>query len=270
MTALVIGEAAAILLLGLLVAGLLRSHAEILRALHQLGVGPAADAADAADAAAGDRSVAVTVAPPAATQRRAAADITGTTPESEAVSIGIVGASEDTVLAFLSSGCHSCQHFWDTIGDGDAPGLPAGARVVIVTKDPADESLSKVRALATGRGPVVMSTAAWVAYEVPVAPYFLYVHGASGRVLGEGAAGRWEQVMSLLGQAIDDAGLAPAADDGTRVRRAARRNWLRRADAEREARVDADLEGAGIRPGDPSLYPTAADPPARTHPGNGR
>ena len=169
----------------------------------------------------------------------------------------IVGAAEDTVLAFLSSGCHSCQHFWDTIGDGDAPGLPAGARVVIVTKDPADESLSKVRALATGRGPVVMSTAAWVAYEVPVAPYFLYVHGASGRVLGEGAAGRWEQVMSLLGQAIDDAGLAPAADDGTRARRAARRNWLRRADAEREARVDADLEGAGIRPGDPSLHPPA-------------
>ena len=39
MTVLVVAEAAAILLLGLLVAGLLRSHAEILRRLHELGAG---------------------------------------------------------------------------------------------------------------------------------------------------------------------------------------------------------------------------------------
>ena len=39
MTGLVIAEAVAIALLGLLVAGLLRSHAEILRALHELGAG---------------------------------------------------------------------------------------------------------------------------------------------------------------------------------------------------------------------------------------
>ena len=36
MTALVVAETAVLLLLGLLVAGLLRSHAEILRALHEL------------------------------------------------------------------------------------------------------------------------------------------------------------------------------------------------------------------------------------------
>jgi len=39
MTTLVVAEAVAIGLLGLLVAGLLRSHAEILRRLHQLGAG---------------------------------------------------------------------------------------------------------------------------------------------------------------------------------------------------------------------------------------
>jgi len=39
MTALVVVEALAIVMLGILVAGLLRSHAEILRSLHQLGVG---------------------------------------------------------------------------------------------------------------------------------------------------------------------------------------------------------------------------------------
>jgi hypothetical protein len=37
MLALVIGEGAVLLFLALLVAGLLRSHAEILRALHDLG-----------------------------------------------------------------------------------------------------------------------------------------------------------------------------------------------------------------------------------------
>ena len=39
MTALIIAEAAVIVLLGLLVAGLLRSHAEILRKLDSLGAG---------------------------------------------------------------------------------------------------------------------------------------------------------------------------------------------------------------------------------------
>src|SRR5206468_11279377 len=44
MLAVVIAEAAAIFLLGLLVAGLLRSHAEILRALHDLGAAADPDA----------------------------------------------------------------------------------------------------------------------------------------------------------------------------------------------------------------------------------
>ena len=41
MTALLVVEAAAIVLLGLLVVGLLKSHAEILRQLHDLGAGRA-------------------------------------------------------------------------------------------------------------------------------------------------------------------------------------------------------------------------------------
>ena len=39
MTALIVVEAAAIVLLGVLVVGLLKSHAEILRQLHDLGAG---------------------------------------------------------------------------------------------------------------------------------------------------------------------------------------------------------------------------------------
>ncbi|MCA1713355.1 MAG: hypothetical protein LC789_17635 [Actinobacteria bacterium] len=43
MTALVVGLALAVLVLGVLVAGLLRSHAEILKTLHELGAGPELD-----------------------------------------------------------------------------------------------------------------------------------------------------------------------------------------------------------------------------------
>ena len=43
-----------------------------------------------------------------------------------------------------------------------------------------------------GRGrdavPVVMSTEAWERYDVPYAPYFVYVSGPAGRVVGEGVA----------------------------------------------------------------------------------
>ena len=46
MTALVVALAVAVVLLAVLVAGLLRSHAEILRALHELGAGLELDRAD--------------------------------------------------------------------------------------------------------------------------------------------------------------------------------------------------------------------------------
>ena len=62
MLALVIVSTFVVLLLGILVAGLLRSHADILRSLHELGVGvgdPAAAGAAAPVAAP------VTLAPPA-------------------------------------------------------------------------------------------------------------------------------------------------------------------------------------------------------------
>ena len=54
MVALVIVSTFVVLVLGILVAGLLRSHADILRSLHELGVGvgdPAASTASAAAAA---------------------------------------------------------------------------------------------------------------------------------------------------------------------------------------------------------------------------
>jgi hypothetical protein len=242
-------------LLAVLVAGLLRSHAEILRALHDLGVDldPRAEA-----------GISTSIGSPAVRSRdvprrpsRDATDIAGVTPDHDAVSIAVVGAQQLSLLAFLSSGCGTCFEFWDAFSADDAVVVPGDARLVIVTKDPSDESVSGIRRLAPPQFPVVMSTAAWEAYDVPVAPFFVLVDGQSGAVVGEGAASNWEQVVSLLQNALGDAGLLDRrgrVKSGTRPRT--------RTDAEREARVDRDLLAAGIAPGDPRLYtlPTVPDP----------
>jgi hypothetical protein len=193
-------EAVAIVLLGLLVAGLLRSHAEILRSLHRLGagVGDAPDGVPAANLA----------APALAAPAQAASDLAGTSPVGEVVRLGVVGTRHDTLLAFLSSGCHTCAGFWEALGSGSHLAVPPGTRVVIVTKGPDEESRSRIAELAPGDVPLVMSTAAWRSYGVPVTPYFAYVDGRSGRVVGQGSGNTWAHVMSMLRQARGDEHLA--------------------------------------------------------------
>ncbi len=234
MIVLVVAEALAIVLLALLVAGLLRSHAEILRSLHELGASPYDDGASAPH-----RPTRQVQSAPAA----AATDIVGETPDGDGAVIGVTGSEHDTLLAFLSSGCTTCASFWEAFASVETLGLPPRARLVVVTKGPADESISAVRALAPSDVTVVMSSEAWDAYEVPVVPYFVHVDGAAGEVVGQGAGSTWEQVASLMGQALGDVPLP-----SPRVRKA-------QADAVREARADRDLMRAGIEPGDPSLYP---------------
>ena len=235
-------------LLALLVAGLLRSHAEILRALHQLGVNmdPARDGDGVATPVGAPlvRSAEVPKRP-----SRAAVDVVGTTPELDAISIAVDGAKHLTLLAFLSSGCGSCLAFWDVFRDGGPIEIPGDARLVCVSKDAGEESVASIRRLAPADIPTVMSSAAWQAYDVPVAPFFVLVGGTSGEVIGEGAANEWGQVQSLLHTALDDAGMLDRKGNlkGGRVGKP-------RADALREARADRDLLAAGIRPGDPSLY----------------
>jgi len=225
-------EAVAIVLLGLLVVGLLRSHAEILRKLHELGAGLDPDARPGA------------ISPVPAPVRRTAAtgfDLAGTNPADEAVRVGVVGARQSTVLAFLSSGCLTCGGFWDTFGATDRLAVPGGARLVIVTKGREAESESRIRELSPLTVPVVMSTTAWEEYKVPHTPYFVYVDGPTGRIIGEGSAQTWDQVVSLWSQALaDDASLAGGG----------------------EARADHELLQAGIHPGHESLYPNGAGMPA--------
>lgn len=186
MRALVGIETALLVLLSVLVAGLLRSHAEILRKLHQLGAGD-------------DAGVAVAVPTRAATPGRGA-DIAGVTPDGDAVHIG-VGGRHPTLLAFLSSGCTTCEPLWDGLGRGEP--LPPAARVVVVTKGPGAESPGRVRALAPAGVAVVMSDEAWADYAVPGSPYVVYVH--DGRITGEGSARSWDQLNSLLERAATDA-----------------------------------------------------------------
>ncbi|GAB7193210.1 hypothetical protein NUM3379_39190 [Kineococcus sp. NUM-3379] len=255
--ALVAGLTVAVALLALLVVGLLRSHAEILRSLHELGAGREDTAPRGA--APGPVDVPFGVGPgvvgPAGVTGSGAPDVSGETPGGDSVQVAVT-TGQDTLLAFLSSGCLTCHGFWERFR-GRAPlGLPAGTRLVVVTQGPERESTTAVRELAAEGLLVVMSTPAWEGYEVPGSPYFVLVDGAAGRVAGEGSATSWEQVERLVTQATGDR----AVERGRH-----RHHHGTGDDAYREARADAELLAAGIAPGHPSLELTAdelADGPA--------
>jgi hypothetical protein len=219
-------EGVAIILLAILVVGLLRSNADVLRALHELG------ATEPGGTASGRRHQ------HAAPEREGSApDVAGSTLTGSAVHVGVTGAQHPTLLAFLSTGCSACVGLWDGLKTGVGRIGSEDTRIVVVTKGPEAESESKLRELAPDGVSLVQSTEAWFDYEVPVSPYFVLVDGPSGSVIGEGSAGSWGQVSSLMTQALADAGTVKRdrLDNG-------------------EFRADAELRRAGILPGDPSLY----------------
>jgi hypothetical protein len=232
MLAVAVAEGVALLLLGLLVAGLLRSHAEILRALHDLGAGVDPDQRGAARRVARSRSGPATGAD--------AQDVVGVGPRGEAVAVAVGGTDHDTLLAFLSTGCDTCRPFWSAV-NGDL-GIP-DVRVLVVVAD--EESESELARLAGPQVEVVASTAAWDAYEVPGSPHFVYVDGATGRVAGEGTGPDWPSVRALLTQANAD---RSARHADTRPRGPVALEWR-----DNPTRIDAELLAAGIGPGHPSL-----------------
>ena len=251
-------------LLALLVAGLLRSHAMILRRLHELGAGIADTPASVGER----RTISERPSrapdpglpqPPVVTEGRPAADLVGVGPRGEARAVRIAGARHDTVLAFLSSGCTTCHAFWEQLRD---PGLPDGTRLVVVTKGDEAESPVAVADVAPPDVTIVMSTTAWADYEVPGSPYVVHIDGASGRVRGEGTGPNWEQVRRMLLQGAGGLDARRAATVGGRAAGTARAA----SDARREEEVDRVLLAAGIEPGDPSLYTradgTTVEPPA--------
>jgi hypothetical protein len=226
--AIVLLEAAAIGLLGLLVAGLLRSHAEILRQLHHLGGGLDLSGAPPVRHPP-PRS---TSGRPAGSERRAVGSLVGQTPGGEVVSLALDRPGQRTMLLFLSSGCGTCAAWWEGLRAGTHTQVLPGTEVIVVARDAAEESPSLLVGMAPADVPVVLASAAWEAFSVPGSPYAVLVDGADAAVIGEGVAHSWEQLGSLVGQHLGDVVLRG-----------------------RERRADADLRSAGIHPGHPSLRP---------------
>ena len=232
-SALVAGLAAVVALLGILVVGLLRSHAEVLRSLHDLGVNldPSEVGSQTGAALASANGATSLTPPPLGSGTGRVVDIVGVDPYGSAVQVAITGTRHRTMLAFLSSNCLTCHGFWETFDDPTIE-LPGKARLVVVTQGPQSESPSKIAELAAPHFRVVLSSEAWQTYGVPGAPYFVLVDGKENKVLGEGAATTWDHVSRLLRRAMADAEM-----DG----------------GERAALIDGELRAAGIEPGDPSL-----------------
>lgn len=276
MTAVVAVEAVAIVVLSVIVLGLLRSHALILKALHELGAG--LDLDEAAESAQPSTTPTGRRPQPAPTQvelgRQIAPGVVAAErpdpegPVADLVGVDLHGAPvhrtvttrlEDgrprrLVLAFLTSGCSVCQSFWDEFRRG-VPALPGGAELVVIARDDAEESPSALRRLA-GDLPVLRSSAAWSDYEIPGSPYFVYVD--DGQVTGEGSATSWSQVLGLMTQAVDDAAARRAAAGHTFIDPVPVTD---RGERDDPSRIDTELRAAGLTPADPTLYmaPDALD-----------
>jgi hypothetical protein len=222
MDALIVIEAIVIALLVVLVAGLLRSHAEILRQLHALG--------------GGEHQTETFVPPP----RRSGlgptpiGSLIGSTPDGGTASVALTGSRGYSLLAFLSTTCTSCQPFWQGLSDDLNF---SGARPIVVTKDPGEESPADITRMAAGKVTTVMSSDAWDAFKVPATPYFALVDNANAAVVGEGSAANWGRVGEMVSRAISD-----------------HSHPLHISTSARKADVDEELKEAGIEPGDQRLY----------------
>lgn len=228
MTAVIVIEGVVILLLLVLVAGLLKSHADILRQLHQLGA-----SVDNPGVPTPPRSVGFGEAP--------AYEIIGTDLAGADRAISLRNGRSPTLLAFLSSGCATCRTFWEELHKDPRPPIP-GTRIVVVTRGTAAESPGKLKELAPENLTLIMSDADWDRFRVPVTPYFLLVD-ENARIIGEGSARDWEHLLSLLRQSLSD------PTDPTRL------------DTDgREEFTDSRLRRSGVRPGDESLYRNPIEP----------
>ena len=202
LTALVAVETVVLALLALLIVGLLRSHAEILRRLPGAAQDRHPDAQGTGPAEVGGRPTMPAHLPGPRGAGGPVVDIVGSTLDGAQLSIS--PAKTDTLVAFLSSGCLTCKTFWDGLRADRREPLPGDVRLLVVVKDREMESPSRLRELAPSDIPVVMSSQAWTDYDVAMSPFFLFVDAASGTVRSEGSASSWEQVRSLLRDAIED------------------------------------------------------------------
>ena len=141
------------------------------------------------------------------------------------------------LVAFLSSGCKTCQAFWKSFRNGmDLP--RPDIRPVIVTKGIHEESPSDIRDRAPIDITTIMSSEAWDAFRVPGTPYFQLIDATSGAVVGEGSAGSWARLTELINRSLHDDQLAE----------------IHLSTKQRFDDSTTALERAGIEPGDPSMF----------------
>lgn len=243
---LVVAELIVLALLSVLVLGLLRSHALILKSLHELGAGleldrRAEDEQRHASSSGGPGPVPVElergVVAPARPDDATAPAVVGRGLDGADREIDLSGR---TLLAFLTTGCSVCAGFWEEFRQ--PAGVPGGGDLVVVTKGDDEESPSTLAKLVRPHLALVRSSAAWGDYDIPGSPYFVFVD--DGRIIGEGSATSWAQVSDLMAQAV--------ADD---EHRAAADGYLDRGARDEPGSVDAELLAAGIGPDHPSLHP---------------
>ena len=233
--AVVIALAVVVTLLGILVIGLLRSHADIHRRFEALGAG--------LDGGHDHGSSQITL-----TRREQGAQrdlrVTGVSPDGDPVVTSLTTGSDPTLIAFLSTTCSSCAPFWDGLESSIMHFGGHRHRVLIVTLGESEESPTRAQSLAKPGVDVVMSSTTWNEFEVPGAPYFVLIEPGTNRVVGEGSATTYDSLIEFLTDATNDQhwdhSLTSAADD-------------------EESRIDADLRRAGILPGDQRLYPEKDD-----------
>jgi hypothetical protein len=225
-------ETTLLFILSLLVAGMLRTHADIMRALN---LAPA----EATTEGVTDGPPPNLTGPPSNASERLSA------PAAPLDGVNLVDLQPvavemkrdgGTLLGFLSSGCLSCVRFWTELSSPSSRlELPPDARLILVTKDPSEERVARLREMAPSEHAVVMSSQAWEDYDVPGAPYFVWIDGSSATVRGVGASDRIEGVLKLLSDQLFEESAA--------------------------AEEDRELMAAGVYPGDQSLYSlTAPDP----------
>ena len=244
LTTLVIAELVVLVLLSLLVLGLLRSHALILKSLHELGAGLELDRQVEQEEGSGPGPVPVELERGVVAPIRTSDEIMsilsgqdlGGTPQ-------VVDLAQGrTLLAFLTTGCSVCAGFWEEFREPVA--VPGGGELVVVAKG--DEESPSALAKVTSPGlPLLRSDVAWGDLEVPGSPYFVYVD--SGRIIGEGSATSWAQVSDLMAQAV--------ADDEHRASQAD--GFVDRGGRDDPGSVDDELLAAGIGPDNPSLHRAA-------------
>lgn len=186
MTAVVTALAVVVVILGGVTALLAQSHRVLLQRLDaaEAALARAARSTEPARAT-GRRKVVGSVVPP----------IVGHTLDGQPVTREL-SQTHRTLIAYLSSSCHTCATFWKQFRD-ESP-ITDDLDVVIVTKDARIEQVEAIADLAPSDVDVVLSSAAWETVGVPGSPWFIAVAAGTSIVDGAMTATSWRQLSRAL------------------------------------------------------------------------